>query len=163
MGLDIADIVQQGRLRVVNVDGDQLPIGFPLIQEGQRPQDFDLNHSPTFVDLRTDFDHINRVVVPVRSRVRVFVRRVLPSLGQSAVVPNVAVVREDVVHKARFSVLYVLLDWGQWFFGSHLKCESSRLAPPTHLHFCVCPSRDLDNHVKNLLLFVRIQRDIVPR
>ena len=51
-------------------------------------------------------DGVKRVIIPLASGILVHVGGVLPSLGDCTVVPDVAVVREHIVHVAE-------LAWGE--------------------------------------------------
>ena len=60
------------------------------------------------MDLAPDLDNIDGVVVAVDTGVGVFVGGVLPRLRQGTVVPDVAVVREEVLDIAQLAFLDVL-------------------------------------------------------
>jgi hypothetical protein len=60
------------------------------------------------------------------------------------------VVRETVPHKAQFAFLDVLLDGVEGLFLADL-------------HLCVCPARNLDDHVEDTEVLVGEERNIVPR
>jgi hypothetical protein len=106
-------------------------------------------------------------------------------LGESTVVPEVALVREAVPHEAELALLDVLLDWVEGFLFANLcgskqclakdrfcSCETGgglrvrinffRLGQ-THLHLSIGPSRNLDNHVEDGALLVGIERDVMER
>ena len=56
----------------------------------------------------SDLAAVHGIVVALAARALVLVVRVLPGLGQRAVVPDVAVVREAVDHVAQLALLLVL-------------------------------------------------------
>ena len=56
----------------------------------------------------SDLAAVHGIVVALAARALVLVVRVLPGLGQRAVVPDVAVVREAVGHVAQLALLLVL-------------------------------------------------------
>ena len=56
----------------------------------------------------SDLAAVHGIVVALAARALVLVVRVLPGLGQRAVVPDVAVVREAVGHVAQLPLLLVL-------------------------------------------------------
>ena len=109
-----------------------------------------LNDRSTFLNLLTNFNNVDWIVVAQCVRALVLVSRIFPRLRNGAVVPNVALVREDVVHEAWSVVLLVLLDRIQRLFSRNL-------------HLGVAPTRNLDHHVENLVRLVRIQWNVVPR
>ena len=120
-----------------NIDDNQLPVCLPIIDHGERAQNLHLQHvaslgnpeqvetnyygSPTalldnifkiiFLTVRapvSDLAAVHGIVVSLAARALVLVVRVLPGLGQRAVVPDVAVVREAVGHVAQLALLLVL-------------------------------------------------------
>jgi hypothetical protein len=69
-------------------------------------------------------------------------------LRECTVVPDVPVMRETVPDVTQSSLLYILLDGIEWlFFGD--------------LHFGIGPTRDFYDHVKNAIVLVSKQRDVV--
>lgn len=71
-------------------------------------------------------------------------------LGESAIVPDVSMVREAVAHEAKTALLDVLLYW----------IEALLLA---YLHFGVGPPGDLHDHVQDSIVLVREERNVVER
>lgn len=96
--LDVLNVVETGSKRVVDVDDDDLPVGLTLIEEGHDTENLDLLDLADGTDELTDLANVERVVVTVRASLGVGLRRVLPSLGERTVVPDVTVVGEDVLN-----------------------------------------------------------------
>jgi hypothetical protein len=96
VALDVLNIVQLGRERVLDVDNDDLPVGFTLIEEGHDAEDFNLLDLTDITDLLADLADIEGVVVALRLRLSMLLGRVLPRLREGAVVPDVTVVGEAV-------------------------------------------------------------------
>lgn len=69
-------------------------------------------------------------------------------LGESAVVPDIAVVREAVTNEAQTTLLNILLDG----------IEGLLLG---YLHLGVGPPRNLDNHVEDPIVLVREEGDVM--
>jgi len=75
-------------------------------------------------------------------------RRVLPSLGKGAIVPDITVVREAVPDIAQLASLNVLLDRVERLFLGDL-------------HLGVGPSRNFDDHVEDALTLISKKGDIM--
>ena len=71
-----------------------------------------------------------------------------PYLGEGAVVPNIAVIRETVADVAQLSLLDVLLDGVEGLLLGDL-------------HLRVGPARDLNNHVQDAIVLVGEEGDVV--
>ena len=67
------------------------------------PHDFHRNDRTSGMESRTDLTNVQRIVVTVGLRVLIDMIRVFPSLRQGSVVPQIAVIRKDVVHETRFT------------------------------------------------------------
>ncbi|KAI3488210.1 hypothetical protein L1887_47749 [Cichorium endivia] len=150
VALDVLNVVELGGERVVDVDDNHLPVGLALVEERHDAEHLDLLDLAGVADLLADLAHVERVVVALGLGVRVRVVRVLPRLREGAVVPDVALVREAVAHKAQLALLGVLL-------------EGVEVLLLADLHLGVGPARDLDNHVEHRLALVGEQRHIVER
>jgi hypothetical protein len=61
--LDVVDVVELGGQRVVDVDGDDLPVALALVDEADGAQDFDLDDRAALVDARADLAHVQWIVV----------------------------------------------------------------------------------------------------
>ena len=102
MTLDVLDVIELGRERVVDVDDDDLPVGLALVQErhlrGQRghervphdAEDLDLLDLAGVADGIADLAHVERVIVALGAGLGVGCGGVFPGLGEGAVVPDVA-------------------------------------------------------------------------
>jgi hypothetical protein len=80
MTLDILNIVQLGRERVLNVDDEDLPVSLALVKESHDAEDFDLLDLPYITHLFADLADVKRIVVAVGLSLAVLLIRVLPSL-----------------------------------------------------------------------------------
>ena len=69
-------------------------------------------------------------------------------LGESTVVPNVSVVGEAVTDEAELALLDILLNGVQFLILGDLKLG-------------VGPTRDLNNHVEDVLALVGIERNVM--
>jgi hypothetical protein len=76
--------------------------------------------------------------------------RVLPSLGESTVVPDVSVVRETVSNESELALLDILLDGVERLLLGDL-------------HLGVGPSGNLNNHVEDGLGLVGEEGDVAMR
>ena len=65
---------------VVDVDGDDLPVGLTLVHHGQNPQHLHLDHLTPLAHPGPDLAHVHWIVVPHEASVPVLVVRVLPRL-----------------------------------------------------------------------------------
>ena len=63
VALDVLDVVEFGGQRVVDVDDDDLPVGFAFVEEGHHAENFYLLDLAGVSDCFTDFTDIERVVV----------------------------------------------------------------------------------------------------
>jgi len=146
--LDILDIVQLGSERVVNVDDDDLPVGFTLIKEGHDAENLDLLDLASVTDLFADLANIEGIVVTLGLGFRVRVVGVLPGLRECTVVPNVTVMGEAVANETQTTLFDVLLDG----------IEGLILAD---FELGVGPTRDLNNHVEDTIVLVVKERNVV--
>jgi hypothetical protein len=83
MALDILNIVQLGRERVLDVDDEDLPVGLAFIKEGHDAEDFNLLHLPYITHLFADLADVQRIVVAVGLGLAVLLSRILPSLPKT--------------------------------------------------------------------------------
>jgi hypothetical protein len=148
MPFNILNIVQLGRKRIVNVDDENLPIGLAFVEKGHDAQDFDLLDLADIAYLFSDFTDVERVVVAFCFCFGMNLVGVFPSLGESTVVPDVAMVGEAIPDVSQFTLFDILLDRiKRLLFGD--------------LHLGVCPARDLDDHVEDAIVLVCEERDVV--
>lgn len=63
MALDVLDVVEFGGQGVVDVDDDDLPIGFAFVEECHHAEDFDLLDLAGVRDCFADFADVEGVVV----------------------------------------------------------------------------------------------------
>ena len=80
MALDIFDIVQLGRERVLDIDDKDLPVGLAFIKKGHDAEDFDLLNLPYITHLFADLADIQRIVVAISLGLGVLLSGILPSL-----------------------------------------------------------------------------------
>jgi hypothetical protein len=88
-------------------------------------------------------------------------------LGESTVVPEVALVGEAVPHVAELALLDVLLDGVEGLLLGDLSmqsacCSSRSTLETTHLHLGIGPAGHLNDHVEDRLLLVGVEGDVVP-
>ena len=133
VALDILDVVELGRKRVVHIDDDDLPVGLLLVEQGHDAKDLDLLDLAGVANELTDFADVERVVVtlglglgvdgvgvlpglhrrvsqPARYGTGMYSRIYVTHLGECAVVPQVALVGEAVAHISELALLDILLD-----------------------------------------------------
>lgn len=152
--LDILNVVQLRRKRVIDVNDEDLPVGLALVEERHDTEDLDLLDLADVANLFTNLADIERVVVAVGLGLSMGLSRVLPGLhngtatsgrasglpcsvthlGEGTVVPDVPVVGEAVAHVAETALLDVLLDGVEGLLLGHL-------------HLRVGPAGDLNDHV----------------
>ena len=107
MPLDILDIVQTGRQRVIDIHHQHLPVRLALIEQRHDTEHLDLLDLTDGTDGLADLAHVQRVIVAVGASLGVLLSRVFPGLGEGTVVPDVAVVGEAVADKAELAFLDV--------------------------------------------------------
>lgn len=95
--LNVMDVIDLIGLGIVDVDGQHFPIGFSFVNEGHGAQDLDLNNGPPLVNSAADLANINRISVALASGAVVGVLGILPGLGQSTIVPNVALRKVETI------------------------------------------------------------------
>lgn len=78
--LDILDVVQLGRERIVDIDDDDLPVGLTLIKQSHDTQNLDLLDLADIADLLADLANIQRIVVALSFGLRVGLLGVFPGL-----------------------------------------------------------------------------------
>ena len=80
MTLDILNIVQLGRERVLDVDDEDLPVGLAFVEKGHDAEDLDLFDLPDITHLFTDLADVQRIVVTPGLGLSMQLSGVLPSL-----------------------------------------------------------------------------------
>jgi hypothetical protein len=78
--LDILDVVELRRKRILNVNNDDFPVGFALVEKCHNAKDLDLLDLADISDLLADFADIQGVVIAFGFSLRVRLGRVFPSL-----------------------------------------------------------------------------------
>ena len=71
-------------------------------------------------------------------------------LGESAIIPDVSVVRETITNIAKLAPLDVLFDGVERLFLGDF-------------HFGIGPSRNFDDHVEDAILLISVERNVVER
>lgn len=95
MTLNILNIVQLGRKRVLDVDDKDLPIGLAFIKKGHYAEDFNLLNLPYITHLFADLADVQRIVVAVGLGLGVLVSGILPSLKKSIYSEQWTVLRSE--------------------------------------------------------------------
>ena len=78
--LNILDVVELRRERVVDVDDDDLPVGLTLVEKRHDAENLDLLHLADIADLLADLADIEGIVVTLGLGLRVSLLRVFPGL-----------------------------------------------------------------------------------
>ena len=131
--LDILNVIQLGSKRIIDVNNDDLPVCFVLVEQCHHTQNLDLLDLASVTNQLADLADVQRIIVTFRFRLRVSDIRVLPGLnmgsvviqlffrfttytGERSVVPEITFVGEAVANKTKFALLDVLFDGVQGFF-----------------------------------------------
>jgi hypothetical protein len=85
MTLDILNIVQLGRERVLDVDDEDLPVGLAFIEESHDAEDFNLLNLAYITHLFANLADVQRIVVAVGLGLAVLPSRILPSLSKNKI------------------------------------------------------------------------------
>ena len=80
MTLDIFDVIQLGSKRVGNVNDDDLPVCFTLVEEGHDTEDLDLFDLTSIADLFADLANVKGIVVTLSLGFRVRMVWIFPCL-----------------------------------------------------------------------------------
>mmetsp|Transcript_11452 Transcript_11452/g.42747 ORF Transcript_11452/g.42747 Transcript_11452/m.42747 type:complete len:344 (+) Transcript_11452:355-1386(+) len=126
--LHVGHVVQLLRPAVRDIDDDDLPVGFAVVDHAETSQDLHLADRPRGDDAQPDFADVQRVVVAADAGVRVDVVGVLPGAGEAAVV------EEDIslLELAEDALLHVLLDGVLRLVGGDLKLLAAVLRNLAH-------------------------------
>merc|ERR1719427_1235115 len=108
--VNIVDIIQIVSERIIDINSNQLPISFALVNHSEDTQHFHLDHSAPLVDSLTNLTNINRIIVTLAVGGRVGVVWILPCLRDCPVVPDIPMVWEAVCHISQLALLDILLD-----------------------------------------------------
>jgi len=147
---NIFNVIELGCEGIIDIDNNDFPISLAFIEQCHDSEDLDLLDLAGKADLLADLADIKRIIVALCLGLNVYLARVLPRLGERAVVPDVAVVGEAVAHKAQPALLDVLLDGvHELVFGD--------------LHLRVRPAGDLDDHVEDAIVLISEEWDVVER
>lgn len=117
----IGNIVDLWGQRIVNIDCNDFPVRFALIDERDGAQDLDLQHIAAFGHTIPDLNNVNGIIVALAASGRFNVIGILPGLWQGAIVPDVALVGKTIGHKTQFTLLDVLLNGIQGRLQANLK------------------------------------------
>lgn len=110
VALDVLNVVQAWCQWVVDINDDDLPVSLALVEQSHDTQDLDLLDLTWLGDELSDLADIERVVVALLLGLGVGHIGVFPCLGESTVVPEVALVGEAVANESQLALLGVLLD-----------------------------------------------------
>ena len=80
MSLNILDIIQLGCEGVLDIDYENLPVGFTFIEQSHDTEDLDLLDLADVADLLADLADVERVVVTLGLGVGVCCLRIFPGL-----------------------------------------------------------------------------------
>lgn len=83
MTLDVFDVIQLGGERIGNINDDDLPVGFTLIEECHDAENLDLLDLAGETDLFADLTNVKRIVVALGLGFGVRVIGVFPGLEGS--------------------------------------------------------------------------------
>lgn len=88
------------------------------------------------------------------------------NLRESAVVPEIAMMRKAISDVTEFAFLDILLDWVHWLFLGNLSRVRGggpfrmgalvKVGELADLHLCIGPSWNLYNHVEDGLLLIGV-------
>lgn len=168
----IGDVIDFRGQRIVHIDGDYLPVGFALVNQGNGAQHLDLQHVAALSHSVANLDDIDGIVVTLAAGGGLDVVGVFPGLGQGSVVPDVALVREAVGHEPQLTLLDVLLDGIHRGLQANLRVRHAIFVlfrsmnlrdRQTDLHFRVGPTWHLHHHVVDSFLLVGVQWNVVHR
>mmetsp|Transcript_7880 Transcript_7880/g.11331 ORF Transcript_7880/g.11331 Transcript_7880/m.11331 type:complete len:293 (+) Transcript_7880:64-942(+) len=139
---NIIDITVFRGQRIIDSNGNNLPVKFTIINHGQNTKRFDLrerSHSKRFA---SNLNNIDRIVVTENLELRVLLVGVFPGLGDAAVVPE-----DGSVVITKVSLLDILGNGVALFLCGDL-------------HFSLGHLRDFHKHV---VAVTRLVRNIMPR
>jgi hypothetical protein len=108
--LNVLNVVQARRKRVVDVDDNNLPVGLALVEKSHHTENLDLLDFTRLGDELADLADVQRVVVTSLLGLGVDNVGVFPGLREGTVVPEVTLVREAVADESQLALLGVLLD-----------------------------------------------------
>jgi len=148
MALNILNIIQLSSQWIIDINDNDLPVSLFLIEESHDTKHLDLLYLSRVTNEFTDFTDIEWVIVALGLGLGVDDVWVLPGLREGTVVPEVSLVREAVSDKAKLALLGVLENWVELILLGDL-------------HLCIGPAWDLNDHVKNGLLLIGVQWDIM--
>ena len=80
VALNVLNVIQLARKRVLNVNDNDLPVGLALVEKSHDAKNLDLLDLANIADLLTDLADVERVVVTLGLGLGVHGRRVLPGL-----------------------------------------------------------------------------------
>lgn len=89
MPLDVFNIVELRSQRIIDINDDDLPIGFLLVKKSHDPEDLDLLNLAAACDELTDLANIERIIIAFCLCLWVDDVRIFPSLEWSSVDFNV--------------------------------------------------------------------------
>lgn len=119
--LNIFDILQLISDWVGHVNCQELPVSLALVNQSECSQNLDLHNVSALSNARTDFADVNGIVIALAAGGLIDMIGVFPCLWKCAVVPDVALMGEDVGHIAQFAFLDVLLDGVERLVQGNLK------------------------------------------
>ena len=79
--LNVLNVVEFGSQRIVDIDGDDLPVGLLLIKQGHHTEDLDLLDLTRVANQLTDLANVQRIVVTLGLGLGVDDMRVFPGLA----------------------------------------------------------------------------------
>ena len=83
MPLNVFNVVELSCKRILNIDNDDLPVGFAFVEESHDTKNLDLLDLANVADLFADFAYIERVVVAFSLSLSVGRGGIFPGLAKS--------------------------------------------------------------------------------
>ena len=80
MALDVLDVIQLGRERVLDIDDEDLPVRLALVEERHDPKDLDLLDLSDVSDLLANLADIQRIIVALGLGLGMLLSGILPRL-----------------------------------------------------------------------------------
>jgi len=120
MSLNILDVVELRCQWVVDINHNDLPISFLLVEQSHDTKDLDLLDLSWVTNKLADFADVQWVVVALGLGLWVNNIGILPCLWESTIVPEVTLVGEAVSDEAKLALFDILLDWVEKLFLGYL-------------------------------------------
>src|SRR5271156_951432 len=151
MSFNVFNVVEFRGKWIVDINSNEFPICFSLIKQCHCSKNLDLLNLSRISNFLTNLTNINGIIITLCLSFRVRHIGILPSLlinlhpnqgkvtylRNSSISKWIPMMRKTIPDKTQFALLNILFDGIViLLFGNFL--------------FCICPSRNLDDHVENL-------------